>query len=34
MTLQTTNRNAASRLAHRLEENQAVVEFRLSPSGD
>jgi putative Mg2+ transporter-C (MgtC) family protein len=34
MTLQTTNRNAASRLAHRLEENPTVVEFRLSPSGD
>jgi putative Mg2+ transporter-C (MgtC) family protein len=34
MTLQTTDRAAAPRLARWLEENQTVVEFRLSPSGD
>jgi putative Mg2+ transporter-C (MgtC) family protein len=34
MTLQTTDRSAASRLARYLEENQTVVEFRLSPTGD
>ncbi len=34
MTLQTTDRQAASRLARRLEENQTVLEFRLSPTGD
>jgi putative Mg2+ transporter-C (MgtC) family protein len=34
MTLQTTDRGAAARLARWLEENQTVVEFRLSPSGD
>ena len=33
MTLQTTDRNAASRLARYLEENQTVLEFRLSPDG-
>jgi len=34
MTLQTTDRSAASRLARYLEENQTVIEFRLSPTGD
>jgi putative Mg2+ transporter-C (MgtC) family protein len=34
MTLQTTDRNAASRLARWLEENRTVLEFRLSPTGD
>ena len=34
MTLQTTDRKAASRLARSLEENQTVLEFRLSPTGD
>jgi putative Mg2+ transporter-C (MgtC) family protein len=34
MTLQTRDRAAASRLARYLEENQTVIEFRLSPSGD
>jgi putative Mg2+ transporter-C (MgtC) family protein len=34
MTLQTTDRSAASRLARWLEENQTVLEFRLSPTGD
>jgi|SRR5688572_17026197 putative Mg2+ transporter-C (MgtC) family protein len=34
MTLQTRDRTAASRLARYLEENQTVLEFRLSPSGD
>ena len=34
MTLQTTDRQAASRLARWLEENQTVLEFRLSPTGD
>ena len=34
MTLQTTDRAAASRLARWLEENQTVHEFRLSPTGD
>jgi putative Mg2+ transporter-C (MgtC) family protein len=34
MTLQTTDRAAVARLARQLEENQAVVEFRLSPAGD
>ena len=34
MTLQTTDRKAASRLARWLEENQTVLEFRLSPTGD
>jgi putative Mg2+ transporter-C (MgtC) family protein len=34
MTLQTTDRSAASRLARYLEENQTVLEFRLSPTGD
>jgi putative Mg2+ transporter-C (MgtC) family protein len=34
MTLQTTDRNAAARLARWLEENQTVLEFRLSPTGD
>jgi putative Mg2+ transporter-C (MgtC) family protein len=34
MTLQTTDRTAASRLARWLEENQTVLEFRLSPTGD
>jgi putative Mg2+ transporter-C (MgtC) family protein len=34
MTLQTTDRGAASRLARWLEENQTVLEFRLSPTGD
>ena len=34
MTLQTTDRGAAARLARWFEENQTVVEFRLSPSGD
>lgn len=31
MTLQTTDRGAASRLARWLEENNTVLEFRLSP---
>src|SRR5690349_5469964 len=34
MTLQTTDRKAAARLARWLEENQSVLEFRLSPTGD
>jgi len=34
MTLQTTDRGAASRLARWLEENETVLEFRLSPTGD
>ena len=34
MTLRTTDRGAASRLAHTLEENSTVLEFRLSPTGD
>jgi putative Mg2+ transporter-C (MgtC) family protein len=34
MTLQTTDRTAASRLARWLEENTAVHEFRISPTGD
>jgi putative Mg2+ transporter-C (MgtC) family protein len=34
MTLQTTDRGAAARLARWLEENNTVHEFRLSPTGD
>jgi len=34
MTLQSTDRGAAARLARWLEENQTVLEFRLSPTGD
>ena len=34
MTLRTTDRDAAARLARWLEENQTVLEFRLSPTGD
>jgi putative Mg2+ transporter-C (MgtC) family protein len=34
MTLQTTDRKAAAHLARWLEENQTVLEFRLSPTGD
>ena len=34
MTLQTTDRGAAARLARWLEENPTVLEFRLSPTGD
>jgi putative Mg2+ transporter-C (MgtC) family protein len=34
MTLQTTDRGAASRLARWLEENDTVLEFKLSPTGD
>jgi putative Mg2+ transporter-C (MgtC) family protein len=34
MTLQTTDRDAASRLARWLEENRTVLEFRLSPTGE
>jgi putative Mg2+ transporter-C (MgtC) family protein len=34
MTLQTTDRAAASRLARYLEENPTVHEFKLSPTGD
>jgi putative Mg2+ transporter-C (MgtC) family protein len=34
MTLQTTDRGAAARLARWLEENQTVAEFRISPTGD
>jgi putative Mg2+ transporter-C (MgtC) family protein len=34
MTLQTTDRGAAARLARWLEENHTVLEFRLSPTGD
>jgi putative Mg2+ transporter-C (MgtC) family protein len=34
MTLQTTDRGAAARLARWLEENQTVLEFRISPTGD
>ena len=34
MTLRTTDRKAASRLARWLEENQTVLEFRLAPTGD
>ena len=34
MTLQTTDRGAAARLARWLEENHSVLEFRLSPTGD
>jgi putative Mg2+ transporter-C (MgtC) family protein len=34
MTLQTTDRTAAARLARWLEENRGVIEFRLSPGND
>jgi putative Mg2+ transporter-C (MgtC) family protein len=34
MTLQTTDRTAASRLAQSLKENSTVLEFKLSPTGD
>ena len=34
MTLKTTDRSAASRLAHTLKENPTVLEFRISPTGD
>jgi putative Mg2+ transporter-C (MgtC) family protein len=34
MTLQTTDRGAAARLARWLEENHTVLEFRISPTGD
>jgi len=34
MTLRTTDRAAAARLARWLEENSTVLEFRLSPTGD
>ncbi len=34
MTLKTTDRTAASRLAHTLKENPTVLEFKLSPTGD
>jgi putative Mg2+ transporter-C (MgtC) family protein len=34
MTLQTTDRGAAARLARHLEENPTVHEFRLSPTGE
>src|SRR3954471_3816901 len=34
MTLQSTDRGAAARLPRWLEENQTVLEFRLSPAGD
>jgi putative Mg2+ transporter-C (MgtC) family protein len=34
MTLKTTDRGAAARLARWLEENQTILEFRLSPAGD
>jgi len=34
MTLQTTDRTAAARLARWLEENPGVIEFRLSPGND
>ena len=34
MTLQTTDRGAAARLARWLEENKSVLEFRISPTGD
>jgi putative Mg2+ transporter-C (MgtC) family protein len=34
MTLQTRDPKAAARLARLLEENQTVLEFRLSPTGD
>jgi len=34
MTLRTTDRGAAARLARWLEENTTVLEFRLSPTGD
>jgi putative Mg2+ transporter-C (MgtC) family protein len=34
MTLQTTDRQAAARLARYLEENQTVHEFRISPTGE
>jgi putative Mg2+ transporter-C (MgtC) family protein len=34
MTLQTTDRAAASRLAHTLKENPTVLEFKISPTGD
>jgi putative Mg2+ transporter-C (MgtC) family protein len=34
MTLRTTDRGAASRLAHTLKENATVIEFRISPTGD
>jgi hypothetical protein len=34
MTLQTTDRSAAARLATTLKENPTVLEFKLSPTGD
>jgi putative Mg2+ transporter-C (MgtC) family protein len=34
MTLQTTHRTAAKRLATTLKENPTVLEFRISPTGD
>jgi hypothetical protein len=34
MTLQTTNRTAAKRLATTLKDSPTVLEFKLSPTGD
>ncbi len=34
MTLQTTDRSAAPRLARYARENETVLEFKLSPTGD
>jgi putative Mg2+ transporter-C (MgtC) family protein len=34
MTLRSTDRSAASRLAHTLKGNPTVIEFRISPTGD
>jgi putative Mg2+ transporter-C (MgtC) family protein len=34
MTLRSTDRGAASRLAHTLKANPTVIEFRISPTGD
>jgi putative Mg2+ transporter-C (MgtC) family protein len=34
MTLQTTNRTSAKRLATTLKDNPTVLEFKLSPTGD
>ena len=34
MTLKTTNRTAAKRLANALKDNATVLEFKLSPTGD
>jgi hypothetical protein len=34
MTIRSVDRSSASRLSETLEKNQAVLEFRISPTGD